>query len=127
VRVIRLPGIDKGRELIGRGVHQRIRLERCVGRQGSRPNGLPDPRGNGASQRRVRCEHSVSYGAGQHRSELDATFLGTSNDLTLQATDYDIDDSAGDGFAVCLNGDFLGYRGGFIVTGPGEEAVARRR
>jgi subtilisin family serine protease len=59
-------------------------------------------------------QYGYGYGASENQSELNATFISTGVDLTLQATGYDIDDPAGDEITVLLNGNFLGY----LSNGP---------
>ena len=59
-------------------------------------------------------QYGWGYGSSQHAPGLYATFLGTSDDLTLHVTGYDIDDPAGDEVAVLLNGNLIGH----LSVGP---------
>ena len=62
-------------------------------------------------------QYGYGYGTSEHPAELFATFTGTSEDLILQVTGYDIDDPEGDEVSVFLNGVFLGY----LSNGPNNQ------
>jgi hypothetical protein len=60
-------------------------------------------------------EYGNGYGSNEHYTELFANFIGTTNDLTLHVTGYDVDYA--DELSVSLNGNPLGY----LSAGPNND------